>query len=114
VRSVAESVGFMLPQLQRPDVVLFYAEPDPGEHTDDELPGRMSAYGGMRREQAALRASGRLRYAKVSDAQAREMQRQISELEGFAVSLEDSRAVAVAAILAGKSTVPCDIVALVA
>jgi tryptophan synthase beta chain len=115
VHSEADSIGFMLPYLKRSDVELFYAEPATVDGKKAwKSSARLRAYGGARREHAWLRATGRITHLPVTDDDARAAQEQLRQLEGVSVSLEDARAVALAAGLAKGAGDERDIVVLVA
>lgn len=114
VESEADSIGFMLPQLGRTDIELVYAEPDPGGIASWRPSARLRAYNGAIREHSWLKGTGRIQHVPIPDAQARAAQQQILQAERINVSLEDARAVALASLLAQRSTVPRDFVVLVA
>jgi len=114
VHSAADSVGFMLPQLAGTEADLVYTEPRAGG-TEPWYPmGRLAAYNGAQRIHAALRRTGRLTYAPVADGDAYEAQRDALRLENMSLTLEDSRALAFAGMVAAASPAPRDIVVLVA
>ncbi|MGH8458080.1 MAG: hypothetical protein ACRESV_01910 [Nevskiales bacterium] len=115
VHSEADSIGFMLPYLKRSDLDLFYAEPrEVAGGKVWKTGARLRAYGGARREHAWLRATGRITHVPITDTQAHETQDMISQLEGAVISLEDARAVALAAGLVKGDSTDRDIVVLVA
>lgn len=114
VQSEADSIGFMLPHLSRPDVELVYAEPDPGGVASWRPSARLRAYNGAIREHAWLRGLGRIDHVTIPDAQAAAMQRQVQQLENVRISLEDARAVALAGLLLQRDRTPRDFVVLVA
>jgi tryptophan synthase beta chain len=113
VNSEADSIGFMLPHLPIPQIPLYYAEPDRNSRVA-HASTRTRAYNGLRREHAWLKASGRIGYGFIPDEQAQAAQDQVKRLEGFAISLEDARAIAEAQRLALSSAKECEIVVLVA
>jgi tryptophan synthase beta chain len=115
VHSEADSIGFMLPYLKRADMELFYSEPlDATGRSVWKPSARLRAYNGAKREHAWLRASGRITHVPITDTHAREMQERVHKLEGFVISFEDARAVALAAGLCKGDAGERDIVVLVA
>jgi tryptophan synthase beta chain len=114
VQSEADSIGFMLPQLGRTGVELMYAEPDPGGISSWRPSARLRAYNGAVREHAWLRGLGRVEHVAIPDAQAAAARQQLERAEGVVASLEDARAVALAALLAQRDRAPRDYVVLVA
>jgi len=114
VQSEADSIGFVLPLLSRQDVELVFAEPDPGGVASWRPSARLRAYNGAIREHAWLRGLGRIEHVAIPDAQAAAAQRQVEQLEQARISLEDARAVALAALLIQRDKAPRDYVVLVA
>lgn len=114
VHSEADSIGFMLPYLKRADIDLFYAEPSNSDaRTAWASSKRLRAYNGARREHSWLQASGRITHIPISDSQAQEFQNRVQQLEGFTISLNDARAVALAAGLVTGVSGDNDVVVLV-
>lgn len=114
VHSEADSIGFMLPYLKQADIDLFYAEPADATGRGVWRPSaRLRAYNGARREHAWLRATERITHIPIGDEAARAMQAQLKECEKMAISLEDARAVALAAGLVKGESSEHDIVVLV-
>ncbi len=113
VHSSADSIGFVLPYLKRPDITLLYAEPCPGESKGWMPSPRLLAYNGARREHSWLKATGRITHIPITDAQARDMQALIQKIENCSISLEDARAVTLAAGLAKGESEDRDYVVLV-
>jgi tryptophan synthase beta chain len=113
VFSEADSIGFMVPHLGVQEIPLYYAEPDRASSLARSS-SRSRAYNGHRREHAWLKASGRIGYGFIPDAQAQTAQEQVKTLEGFDISLEDARAIAEAGRLCRASAQARDIVVLVA
>jgi tryptophan synthase beta subunit len=113
VHSAADSIGFVLPYLKRSDIALFYAEPDPRENRKWTPSERLLAYNGARREHSWLRATGRITHIPITEAQARDMQALVEKLEHCRISLEDARAVTLAAGLVKGEDEDRDIIVLV-
>lgn len=110
----ADAVGFVLPQLAQRERELFFVEPPAGTEIASRRSGWLRAYNGLKREHAALRASGRLRFVAIGDAQARAAQEQLEAAENIRVSLEDARAVAQGCLLSRILSRPTDLIVLVA
>ena len=111
VGSEADSIGFVLPFLNRREVRVAYAEPEPGGRASWRPSNRLKAYNGQVREHSWLRGVGRIQHVPVPDADA-ERARQRLEREGIKVGLEDARAVALTAILGQGDPDPRDFVVL--
>lgn len=114
MHSQADSIGFMLPWLQK-ETPLFYAEPMAAYGGEVWTPSaRLRAYGGAKREHEWLRATGRIAHRPVSDTETHEMQERLQQVEGISISSEDARAVRLAALLAVEGDAePRDLVVLV-
>jgi tryptophan synthase beta subunit len=112
VGSEADSIGFVLPFLNRRDVRVAYAEPEPGGVASWRPSQRLKAYNGQVREHAWLRGLGRIQHVPVSDADA-ETSRQRMARDGITVGLEDARAVALTAMLGHGDPTPRDFLVLV-
>jgi tryptophan synthase beta chain len=114
VQSEADSIGFMLPSLGRPDIELMYAEPTPGGPQYWRPSARLHAYNGAIREHAWLKATGRVEHIAIGDDEAMAAQQQILSTEKVNVSLEDARAVALCRLLLQRTHDTHDYVVLVA
>jgi tryptophan synthase beta subunit len=114
VASEADSLGFVLPQLGRREVELVYAEPEPGGIASWRASMRLRAYNGAIREHTLLFGTGRVEHVALSDATAQSMRERLSRDESLDISLEDSRAVALTALLAQRDRAPRDFIVLVA
>ena len=112
VGSEADSIGFVLPFLNRRDVRVAYAEPEPGGVASWRPSQRLKPYNGQVREHAWLRGLGRIQHVPVSDADA-ETSRQRMARDGITVGLEDARAVALTAMLGHGDPTPRDFLVLV-
>jgi tryptophan synthase beta chain len=113
VHSEADSIGFVLPYLRRPDIDLFYAEGELAGRGRWKSSARLRAYNGARREHGWLRATGLITHIPIKDAQARQAQQLVKQLEDISIGLEDARAVALAMGLAQSDGGDQDIVVLV-
>ena len=114
VNSEADSIGFMLLYLKRPEVDLYYSEPEPSSRAGWGHIARLRAYHGARREHAWLRATERITHVEITNAKAREAQEQVKSLEDVTVGLEDARAIALASQIVRTGAWDRDIVILVA
>lgn len=114
VESEADSIGFVLPFLGRPEVELAYAEPEPGGPASWRPSLRLQAYNGAVREHVWLRELGRIEHLPVSDSEAQAVREQVRTLERAELSLEDARAVALTLQLSRREGAPRDFVVLVA
>lgn len=114
VQSESDSIGFILPYLKRRDIDLFYAESANTDGRSGWRPSeRLRAYNGAKREHSWLRASGLITHVPINDQQAKGMQDKLQQLEKITVSLEDARAVVLAAGLVRGEVGDRDIVVLV-
>lgn len=114
VQSEADSIGFVLPQLNRDEVELVYAEPEPGGAASWRPSLRLQAYNGAVREHVWLRALGRIEHTAISDAQAQAAREQVRQMEKIELSFEDARAVALTLLLAQREGPPRDFIVLAA
>ena len=112
VGSEADSIGFVLPFLNRKDIRVAYAEPEPGGVASWRPSERLKPYNGQVREHAWLRGLGRIQHVAVSDAAA-DTSRERMARDGIKVSLEDARAVALTALLGHGDPTPRDFLVLV-
>jgi len=112
VGSEADSIGFVLPFLNRKDVRVAYAEPEPGGRAAWRPSTRLRPYNGQVREHSWLRGVGRIQHVPVPDADANTYRERLAR-EGIKVGIEDARAVALSAILGQGDTTPRDFVVLV-
>jgi tryptophan synthase beta subunit len=111
VGSEADSIGFVLPFLNRRDIRVAYAEPEPGGRAAWRPSARLKPYNGQVREHSWLRGVGRIQHVPVSDADAESTRARLAR-EGITVGLEDARAVALTAILGQGDPTPRDFVVL--
>ena len=111
VGSEADSIGFVLPFLNRRDIRVAYAEPEPGGRAAWRPSTRLKPYNGQVREHSWLRGVGRIQHVPVSDADAEAVRARLAR-EGITVGLEDARAVALTAILGQGDPTPRDFVVL--
>lgn len=111
VGSEADSIGFVLPFLNRRDIRVAYAEPEPGGRESWRPSARLKPYNGQVREHSWLRGVGRIQHVPVPDADADRMRERLAR-EGITVGLEDARAVALAALLGQGDPTPRDFVVL--
>lgn len=111
IGSEADSLGYVLPFLNRRDVRIALAEPEPGGIEAWRPSERFKPYNGQIREHSWLRGVGRIQHVPVPDAAARASREQLAR-EGVRVSLEDARAVALTAILADGDPTPRDFMVL--
>lgn len=114
VGSEADAIGFVLPQLNNPAVELVFAEPEPGGIKSWRPSQRMRFYNGARREHCWLHATNRITHVAIADSQALAMQQQTGSLEKIQLSLEDARSVALASLLARRSSEARNLVVLAA
>jgi len=112
VGSEADSIGFVLPFLNRRDVRVAYAEPEPGGVASWRPSERLRPYNGQVREHSWLRGVGRIQHVAVSDADAGASRDRLAR-DGIKVSLEDARAVALTALLGHGDPTPRDFLVLV-
>jgi tryptophan synthase beta subunit len=112
VGSEADSIGFVLPFLNRKDIRVAYAEPEPGGRAAWRPSTRLRPYNGQVREHSWLRGVGRIQHVPVPDTEASAYRDRLARA-GITVSLEDARAVALSAILGQGDTTPRDFVVLV-
>lgn len=113
VQGEADSIGFMLPCLEKPDIELFYAEPEPGGPGAWRPNRRLRNYNGALREHAWLRALGRIQHLGIPDLQAQRGREALATAERITAGLEDGRAVALARMLAGRAAQPRDCIVLI-
>jgi len=111
VGSEADSIGFVLPFLNRRDIRVAYAEPEPGGRAAWRPSRRLKPYNGQVREHSWLRGVGRIQHVPVPDADAEGVRARLAR-EGITVGLEDARAVALTAILGQGDPTPRDFVVL--
>jgi tryptophan synthase beta subunit len=111
VGSEADSIGFVLPFLNRRDIRVAYAEPEPGGRAAWRPSNRLKPYNGQVREHSWLRGVGRIQHVPVPDAAAEAIRTRLAR-EGITVGLEDARAVALTAILGQGDPTPRDFVVL--
>lgn len=111
VGSEADSIGFVLPFLNRREVRVAYAEPEPGGRAAWRPSARLKAYNGQVREHSWLRGVGRIQHVPVPDADAERARERLAR-EGIKVSLEDARAVALTTLLGQGDPTPRDFVVL--
>ncbi len=111
VGSEADSIGFVLPFLNRRDIRVAYAEPEPGGRAAWRPSHRLKPYNGQVREHSWLRGVGRIQHVPVPDADAEALRGRLAR-EGITVGLEDARAVALTAILGQGDPTPRDFVVL--
>lgn len=112
VGSEADSIGFVLPFLNRREIRVVYAEPEPGGVASWRPSVRLRAYNGQIREHAWLRSTGRIQYVAVADADANEARVRLAR-DGIKVGPEDARAAALALILGHGDPTPRDFLVLV-
>jgi tryptophan synthase beta chain len=112
VGSEADSIGFVLPFLNRKDIRVAYAEPEPGGVASWRPSERLKPYNGQVREHAWLRGVGRIQHVPVSDAEASASRERMAR-DGIEVGLEDARAVALTALLGAGDPTPRDFIVLV-
>lgn len=111
VGSEADSIGFVLPFLNRRDIRVAYAEPEPGGRVAWRPSTRLKPYNGQVREHSWLRGVGRIQHVPVPDAEAEACRNRLAR-DGITVGLEDARAVALTAILGQGDPTPRDFVVL--
>jgi len=111
VGSEADSIGFVLPFLNRKDIRVAYAEPEPGGVASWRPSERLKPYNGQVREHAWLRGIGRIQHVPVSDADAGASRDRLAR-DGIKVGLEDARAVALTALLGRGDPTPRDFLVL--
>lgn len=111
VGSEADSIGFVLPFLNRRDIRVAYAEPEPGGRASWRPSNRLKAYNGQVREHSWLRGVGRIQHVPVPDAAA-ERARALLAGCGITVGTEDARAVALTLLLGQGDPTPRDFVVL--
>ena len=111
VGSEADSIGFVLPFLNRREVRVAYAEPEPGGRAAWRPSTRLKPYNGQVREHSWLRGVGRIQHVPVPDADAEAVRARLAR-EGITVGLEDARAVALTTILGQGDPTPRDFVVL--
>jgi tryptophan synthase beta subunit len=111
VGSEADSIGFVLPFLNRREVRVAYAEPEPGGRAAWRPSNRLKAYNGQVREHSWLRGVGRIQHVPVPDAEAERARERLAR-EGYKVGLEDARAVALTILLGQGDPTPRDFVVL--
>jgi tryptophan synthase beta subunit len=111
VGSESDSIGFVLPFLNRRDIRVAYAEPEPGGRQSWRPSTRLKAYNGQVREHSWLRGVGRIQHVPVADADAARAQALLAR-DGITVSLEDARAVALTLLLGQGDPTPRDFVVL--
>jgi tryptophan synthase beta subunit len=111
VGSEADSIGFVLPFLNRREVRVAYAEPEPGGRGAWRPSNRLKAYNGQVREHSWLRGVGRIQHVPVPEADAERTRERLAR-EGITVSLEDARAVALTTLLGQGDPTPRDFVVL--
>ncbi|MGQ0585874.1 MAG: pyridoxal-phosphate dependent enzyme [Gammaproteobacteria bacterium] len=112
VGSEADSIGFVLPFLNRREVRVAYAEPEPGGRASWRVSTRLKPYNGQVREHSWLKGVGRIQHVPVSDADAGNYRDRLAR-DGITVSLEDARAVALTALMAQGDPTPRDFVVLI-
>jgi tryptophan synthase beta subunit len=111
VGSEADSIGFVLPFLNRRDIRVAYAEPEPGGRAAWRPSSRLKPYNGQVREHSWLRGVGRIQHVPVSDADADRARERLAR-EGLTVGQEDARAVALTLLLGQGDPTPRDFVVL--
>jgi tryptophan synthase beta subunit len=111
VGSEADSIGFVLPFLNRRDIRVAYAEPEPGGRAAWRPSNRLKPYNGQVREHSWLRGVGRIQHVPVSDADAERARERLAR-EGLTVGQEDARAVALTLLLGQGDPTPRDFVVL--
>jgi tryptophan synthase beta subunit len=111
VGSEADSIGFVLPFLNRRDIRVAYAEPEPGGRAAWRPSARLKAYNGQVREHSWLRGVGRIQHVPVPDADAERCRERLAG-EGIKASLEDARAIALTTLLGQGDPSPRDFVVL--
>lgn len=111
VGSEADSIGFVLPFLNRRDIRVAYAEPEPGGRASWRPSNRLKAYNGQVREHSWLRGVGRIQHVPVPD-DAAERARALLAGCGITVGTEDARAVALTLLLGQGDPTPRDFVVL--
>jgi tryptophan synthase beta subunit len=112
VGSEGDAIGFVLPFLNRREVRVAYAEPEPGGRAAWRPSARLKAYNGQVREHSWLRGVGRIQHVPVSDTDA-ERARALLARDGISVGLEDARAIALTVLLGQGDPTPRDFVVLV-
>jgi tryptophan synthase beta subunit len=111
VGSEADSIGFVLPCLNRRDIRVAYAEPEPGGRAAWRPSTRLRAYNGQVREHSWLRGVGRIQHVPVPDTDAERARERLAR-DGIKVGLEDARAVALTVLLGQGDPTPRDFVVL--
>jgi len=111
VGSEADSIGFVLPFLNRRDIRVAYAEPEPGGRAAWRPSNRLRAYNGQVREHSWLRGVGRIQHVPVPEADAGRTRERLAR-EGITVGVEDARAVALTLLLGQGDPTPRDFVVL--
>lgn len=114
VGSEADAIGFVLPQLNNANVELVFAEPEPGGIASWRPSRRLRQYNGARREHCWLHATNRITHVAIADSQALAMQQLAGNAEQVQLSFEDARALALASLLARRSSEPRNYVVLAA
>ena len=112
VGSEADSIGFVLPFLNRREVRVAYAEPEPGGRASWRVSARLKPYNGQVREHSWLKGVGRIQHVPVSDEAAGSYRDRLAR-DGITISLEDARAVALTALMAQGDPTPRDFVVLI-
>jgi tryptophan synthase beta subunit len=112
VGSEADSIGFVLPFLNRREIRVAFAEPEPGGAASWRPGVRLRPYRGQIREHSWLRGAGRSQYVPVPDAAAAAMRERLLR-DKINISLEDARAVALADVLGHGDQTPRDFLVLV-
>ncbi|HEX4871854.1 MAG TPA: pyridoxal-phosphate dependent enzyme [Nevskiaceae bacterium] len=90
--SRSDALGFIQPALEHSGIALYLAESASGAASS----GEDEALAGLAREHAWLRASGRVRYVAVGDAETQTAQRQLAAAVDLQTRLDDARALALA------------------
>ena len=112
VGSEADALGFVLPFLNRRDIRIAYAEPEPGGVPSWRPSARLRPYNGQIREHSWLRGVGRIQHVPVADADANTFREHLSR-DGIKVGIEDARAAALAGLLSRGDPTPRDFLVLV-
>lgn len=111
VGSEADALGFALPFLNRRDIRIAYAEPEPGGVPAWRPSARLLPYNGQIREHSWLRGVGRIQHVAVSDVAAAASREHLAR-DGINIGLEDARAVALASLLSSGDPTPRDFLVL--